>query len=168
MLIRGKSGNIKTASIINKNIDILRIEWYEATRRILHKQTDSGIAVTLKFLNENPNLKDGDILHEDENSIIAVHIIPCECIVMSPGTIITASSLCYEIGNRHLPLFYEEGDLLVPYDIPLFNLLEASGYQPVIELRKLSNAFKTSVLPHVQVADTGSLFTKISKLPTSL
>ena len=167
MLITGKSGNIKTSRVSNKNIDVLRIEWYEATKRILHKQTDSGIAITLKFLNENPNLKDGDILHQDENSIIAVHIIPCECIVVSPGTIITASSLCYEIGNRHLPLFYEGDDLLVPYDVPLFNLLEASGYKPVIELRKLDIAFKTSVLPHLQVAGTGSLFTKVSKLSTS-
>ena len=71
MLIKEKLGNINTTSIINRDIDVVIIEWYEANKRILHKQTKSGIAVTIKFLQENPNLKEGDILWQDENSIIS-------------------------------------------------------------------------------------------------
>ncbi len=73
---------------------------------------------------------------------------------------LAASSICYEIGNRHIPLFYEENDLLVPYEVPLHNLLKASGHQLKIEERKLRNAFKTTVLPHLQVAGTVSMFSK--------
>lgn len=167
MLIIEKSGNINTTLIINRYIDAGIIEWYEASKRILHKQTKSGIAVTIKFLQENPKLKDGDILWQDEKSIIAVEINPYKCIVITPGTMLTASSICYEIGNKHLPLFYEGDDLLVPYEMPLHNLLLASGYEIKIEERKLNNAFRTTVLPHFQVSGTDSLFSKILKLTTS-
>lgn len=167
MLIKEKSGNIKTSAIINREIDVLIIEWYEASKRILHKQTKSGIAVTIKFLQENPNLKDGDILWQDQNTVIIVEIKPYKCIVITPPNILVASSICYEIGNRHLPLFYEGDDLLVPYEMPLHNLLEASGYQVKVEERKLNNALKSTVLPHLQVAGTGSLISKILQLTTS-
>jgi urease accessory protein len=167
MLIKEKLGNINNTSIINCDIDKVIIEWYEAGKRILHKQTKSGIDITIKFLKENPDLKDGDILWRDENSIIAVEIKPCKCIVITPNSMLTALSVCYEIGNRHLPLFYEGEDLLVPYEMPLYNLLLASGYELRMEERKLSNALKTTVLPHLQVTGTDSLFTKILQLPTS-
>ena len=166
MLIKEKLGNINTSSISNCMIDALEIEWYETNKRILHKKTKSGIDITMKFLQENPNLKDGDILWQDENSMIVVEINPCKCIVITPGTMLTASSICYEIGNKHLPLFYEGDDLLVPYEMPLHNLLQASGYELKVEERKLNNAFRTTVLPHSQVAGTDSLFSKILKLTT--
>ncbi len=52
--------------------------------------------------------------------------------------------LCYEIGNRHLPLFYEGDDLLVPYEVPLYNLLQATGYELKVEERKLRQCFKNN------------------------
>jgi urease accessory protein len=126
MLIKEKSGNIKTTSIA-----------------------------------------DHDILWQDENSIIAVEIKPCKSLVISPGTLLAASSICYEIGNRHLPLFYEGDDLLVPYEGPLHNLLQASGFQVKVEQRKLNNALKTTILPHLQVGGTVSLYEKNLQLSTS-
>lgn len=167
MLIKEKLGNIYTASIISADIDVVPIEWYEANKRILHKQTNNGIPITIKFLKENVCLNDGDILWQDENLVIAVEIAPCKCIVITPATMLIASSLCYEIGNRHAPLFYEEDDLLVPYEVPLYNLLQAAGYELKVEHRKLINALKTTVLPHLQVAVTGSLFGKTPNLSTS-
>jgi len=167
MLIEEKFGNINTTPINDCGIDVVSIEWYEANKRILHKQTKCGIAVTLKFFKENPDLKDGDILWQGHNTIIVVEILPCQCIVITPGNILIASSVCYEIGNRHLPLFYEGGDLLVPYEVPLCNLLEASGYQFAVQERKLNNAIKTSVLPHLRIAATDDLFNKILQRTTS-
>lgn len=166
MLIKEKLGNLHTSPINNRKIDLLPIEWYETTRRILHKQTRSGQAVILKFLQANPDLKEGDILWMDENTIITVEIIPCSCIVITPGSIRNASSLCYEIGNKHLPLFYEADELIVPYEGPLFNLLQASGYQVRVEERKLKDALKTSVLPHSQTGTSQRLFNKILQLTT--
>ncbi len=163
MLITEKIGNLKTSPVSNKKIDALHIEWYETNKRVLHKQTKSGINITLKFLNENPNFKDEDILWQHENLVIAIEIIPAECIVIKIDSIKAAAAISYEIGNRHVPLFYSENELLIPYEVPIFNLLEASGFKPKIELRKLTDGFKTSVLPHLQVAGSDSLFNKINQ-----
>ena|ERR1019366_8148177 len=167
ILVKEKLGNIHSASDHDHYIDVLLIEWHEARKRILHKQTSQGKDVTLKFLNENPNLKDGDILWQDENTIIAVEINPCDCIVITPESMLQASSVCYEIGNRHLPLFYEGDELLGPYDVPMYNLLQGSGYTVKVEERKLNNSFQTTVLPHLQVGITDSLPNKIHQLITS-
>jgi urease accessory protein len=167
ILVKEKLGNIHSASAHERDIDVLLIEWHETRKRILHKQTGQGKDVTIKFLNENPNLKDGDILWQHENTIIAVEINPCDCIVITPESMLQASSVCYEIGNRHLPLFYEDDELLVPYDVPMFSLLQASGYTVKVEKRKLNNSFQTTVLPHLQVGITDSLPNKIHQLITS-
>lgn len=162
MLITEKSGNIYSQSIAGCDIDAVNIEWHETNRRILHKFTNSGIQVTLKFLRESPDLKDGDILWRGENKIFVVEIIPCECIVINPRNLLEASGISYEIGNRHQPLFYEGNELLVPYDVPLYNLLQASGYELKVEKRKLRNAFKTTVLPDLSLSGA---FTLNSKIP---
>ena len=167
MLIQEKFGNIYSLSNNDRTIDAVEIQWFETNKRILHKKTKSGVEIILKFLGENPDLKDGDILWRDENRMIAVEIIPIECLVIEPQYILSASSVCYEIGNKHLPLFYEGNELLIPYEVPLHNYLIASGYEVKIEMRKLNNQFRTTVLPHLQVGDTGSLIQKITKLSTS-
>jgi urease accessory protein len=168
ILVKEKLGNIYSAFNHKRDIDILLIEWHEARKRILHKQTKQGKAVCIKFLNENPNLKDGDILYQDENTTIVVEINPCECIVITPGGMLQTSSICYEIGNRHLPLFYEGDELLVPYDAPLYNLLETLGHSLKTEERKLNHSFHTTVLPHLQVGMNDSLLNKIHHFTTSL
>lgn len=168
MLIQEKHGNIYSLSNDERFIDLVEIEWYETNKRILHKQTTSGTEIILKFLAESPDLKDGDLLWQDEHTIIAVAIIPVECLVIEPQSMLSASSVCYEIGNKHLALFYEGNELLVPYEVPLHNYLQASGYEVKIEIRKLNNQFRTTVLPHFQVGGTGSLIQKITKLSTSV
>jgi urease accessory protein len=75
------------------------------------------------------------------------------------------ASVCYEIGNKHLPLFYESDELLVPFELPLFRLLSAQGYDVKQEERKLLQPLKTTVSPHEHGGS--SLFSKIMKLTTS-
>lgn len=168
MLLQEKLGNIHSSSTNNLVIDKLIIEWYETSKRILHKKTDSGIPITLKFLNENPDLKDGDVLWQDKHTAIAVEIKPCECIVITPGNALETAAICYEIGNRHLPLFYEGKELLIPYEAPMHNLLSAAGYKLAIEERKLNSRFKTTALPHLQVAGNDGLFSRVNKLSTTI
>jgi urease accessory protein len=148
MLIQEKIGHINTFEIKDRLIDLVLLEWYEAGKRILRKATVSGKEILLKFLNVNPELTDGDILYADESSIISVFILPCNCIVMQPKNIFEVASLCYEIGNKHLPLFYEADELMVPFETPLFNLLSAQGYAVRQQERKLLHPLKTTVAPH--------------------
>jgi urease accessory protein len=168
IIVKEKSGNIYSSVNDSRNIDALQIEWHEVRKRILHKETKQGRAICIKFMRENPDLKEGDILYEDDKTTIAVEIIPCECIVLKPSNLREAAAVSYEIGNRHLPLFYEADELLVPYDVPLYNLLVTLGYTINIEERKLNCSFQTTVLPHLQVGMTDSLLDKIHHFTTSL
>ena len=76
------------------------------------------------------------------------------------------AAVCYEIGNKHLPLFYQDDELLVAYDAPLFRMLEKAGYQIKAEKRQLLHPLKTSVSPHGLAVSNESLFTKIIKRTT--
>ena len=76
------------------------------------------------------------------------------------------ASICYEIGNKHLPLFYSEDDIMVPFEAPLFRLLSVAGYEPKKEMRKLMNPLKTTVSPHGNTESKQSLFSKILQLTT--
>ena len=166
MLIKQKLGNIGSLTIDN-TIDTLELQWYEANKRIMHKRTKSGQEIVMKFLSEAPELTEGDILWRDETSVVVVEIQPCEAIVIHPSTMYQMASLCYEIGNKHLALFYCNDDIVVPFDAPLFKLLSAAGYEPKRESRKLVNPLKTTVSPHGSVESKPSLFSKILQLTTS-
>ena len=162
MLVQKKIGNINYYTIDSKAIDWLQLEWHETRKRILRKQTGGGKEVSIKFLNDNPALTEGDILFEDDSTIIAVSVLSCECIVVMPVNMFEMASVCYEIGNKHLPLFYEDESLLVPFDAPLMKLLSAQGYEVKKEERKLLQPLKTTVSPHSD--SNNSLFSKIMKL----
>jgi urease accessory protein len=162
MLIQNKIGNIRSLRVDKEKIDWLELEWYETSRRILRKRTKSGREVSLKFLSENPSLTEGDILYNDEETAIAVTVLSCDVIAIKPKNMFEMASVCYEIGNKHLPLFYENDEVLVPFEMPLFRLFEVQGYDVRQQKRKLLKPLKTSVSPHTHLAGE-SLFSKIMK-----
>ena len=166
MLIQKKAGHIDSFDSRGRITDWLSLEWHETNKRILRKRTRSGKEVALKFLDENPSLTEGDILYEDEQAIIAVTILPCETIVIKPVNMFEMASVCYEIGNKHLPLFFEKDELLVPFEAPLFKLLEARGYEIKKEMRKLIQPVQTTVTPHLH-EQTNSLFSRIMRITTN-
>ena len=166
MLIQQKLGSIDTIAIGNRTIDWLALEWYETDKRILRKRTQAGQEVALKFLAENPQLTQGDVLYEDAQTLIVVDVLPCDVLVIKPGSMYDMASVCYEIGNKHLPLFFDDGTVLAPFDAPLFRLLTASGYAVARQERKLLQPLKTTVTPHGHTGSE-SLFAKILKLTTT-
>jgi len=163
MLVTAKLDKINELS--KSGIDILFLHWYETNKRILHKQTVSGKNISLRFLQENPAFETGDILYRDETTTIVVDILPAEAIVIKPSDMFEMASLCYEIGNKHLPLFYEDETLLVPYDATFYKYLTASGYLLAVENRKLQKPLRTTVSPHSS-GNGETLFSKIMKLTT--
>jgi urease accessory protein len=166
MIIKQKLGTLGNIEQGQRRIDRVELEWYETNKRIVHKKTSEGKEVILKFLKEQPSLMQDDVVYEDAEVLIAIQIKPCEVIALRPSSLYEMASLCYEIGNKHLPLFYEEDEILVPYESPLFNMLEAAGFGPVKMFRKLLYPLRTSVIPHGH-AGGNSLFSKILQLTTS-
>lgn len=165
MLIQQKIGNLNSYTVNAKTIDWLALHWFETNKRIQRKTTNEGVEIALKFLQENPSLTQGDVLFEDETTIIALEVLPCECLVIAPKNMFEMASVCYEIGNKHLPLFYENDELLIPFEQPLYKLLTAQGYKVKQQPRKLLQPLKTTVAPHGSSNET--LFSKIMKLTTT-
>jgi urease accessory protein len=165
MIIQQKIGNIATTDIGNRTVDYLLLEWFETQKRIMHKRSQAGIEVAIKFLGGGQNLTQDDILFMNDQTVIAIDILPCDVIVIRPKNMFEMASICYEIGNKHLPLFYDNEDVLVVFDAPLFRLLSASGYEVEQDTRKLLNPLKTSVSAHGHSGGSSeSLFSKIMKL----
>ena len=164
MLIKEKIGRLKDYDNSVYTIDWLMIEWHETSKRILQKKSSGGREVHLKFLKENPNLQQDDVLANENDLLIVVEITPVDVIALKPSSMHDMAMLCYEIGNKHLPLYYEDDMLLMPFEEPLYRWLIASGFQPSKQHRKLLQPLKTSVAAH---GHSESLFSKILKLTSS-
>ena len=72
-------------------------------------------------------LKEGDVIWLEDDLAIAVHTPPCPVILISvredhPQA---ASRVCYEIGNRHAPLFFGSTPLsfVTPDNEPMYQML---------------------------------------------
>ena len=165
MLIQQKIGNLNSYPVNAKTIDWLALHWFETNKRIQRKRTVAGQEVALKFLHENPSLTQGDVLFETETTIVAVNILPCECLIIAPKYMFEMARICYEIGNKHLALFYENEELLIPFEQPLYKLLTAQGCEVKQGQRKLLQPLTTTVSPHG--SNGGTLFSKIMKLTTT-
>jgi len=166
MNIQQKTGNLDSITVNNRSIEWLELEWFESNKRIIRKKTGSGTEIILRSLNTGPKLTQGDVLYEDEHKIIAIEIKPCDVIVIKPVSMFEMASVCYEIGNKHLPLFYDHDELLVPFEMPLFRLLSSLGYDVKQEQRKLLQQLNTTVAMHVHT-NSETLFSKIMKMTTN-
>lgn len=164
MIINETLGNILDKADIEKSIDYLDLEWYESTKRIQRKKTRQGEDIAIKFLREGQRLREGDILFENEEKLIVVNILETEAIVISPASMLEMGTVCYEIGNKHIPLFIQEDKVLLPFETPMYRWLEVSGYKPEKQFIKLLNLLKSNVEPHGHGSLGSSIFTKILKM----
>ncbi len=128
----------------NLEIDFLELEWFETSKRILSKTTNSGVQVSIKFLREGQHLSKDDVLFRDSKKAIIIDIRKCDAIVVAPTSLLEMGTVCYEIGNKHAPIFIQENQVLIPYEEPLFKWLAASGYNPIKEKRQLKNMLRST------------------------
>lgn len=161
IIVESIMGNTRTMNLENRTTDLFRIEWFETGKRVLRRHTTGGQEIALRFMRENPLLQQDDIVWMDEQRAIVISIQPAEALVLRPGNMADMAAICYEIGNKHLPLFLEGNEVLVPFEEPLFRWLAARGYTPVREQRILSGMLRSNVVPHDH---SSSLFSKIMQL----
>lgn len=149
MVITQILGNIHHQSrATNKKTDELFIEWFETNKRIQHLKTEAGQPIIIQFMGENQFLSEGDLLFEDENQQIIVRILPCEVIILEPKSILEMGAACYEVGNKHVPVFMDSNRILMPYEEPMFKWLSKNGYQPKLGKEALINKLSANVEHH--------------------
>ena len=109
-------------------VDYIDLEWYELNKRILRKLSRKERDVGIQLAITEDNLLHGDILSVEENEIIVINVLACECIAIHLQSMQEMAKVCYEIGNRHAPLFsannLDESTLLLPMDKPLLVMLD--------------------------------------------
>lgn len=145
MILVEKLSSLKEETLPAKQ-DYLHIEWYEAHRRVLRRRTEKGQELGIRLHKNSIGLEHGAILWQDAEQVVLVNVLPCEAIVLKPITMMEMGILCYEIGNRHLPLFLQNDCLLMPYENPAFQFLQKLGYKPLRETHRLTNLLRTSVV----------------------
>ncbi|SFG08863.1 urease accessory protein UreE [Pontibacter chinhatensis] len=147
ILVEKVLGNLATTSPGGRSVDLLDVDWFDTGKTTLRKRTRAGQEVGIRK-NTIP-LEDGDILYMDAERVIAVNILPCECIVFKPRNFREMGTICFEIGNKHIPIFInEENEVSVEFERPLYALLERYGYQPRKEVRKLLKTHALVVRRH--------------------
>ena len=81
------------------------------------------------------------VLYADDEKLVVVNTPPCEVIRVSltPGHEKMSAKVCYEIGNRHAPLFWGENDTFITiYNEPMLVMLQKiHGVQAEKEVLKL-------------------------------
>lgn len=129
MLIKEISGNTRDLVQNTKKIELIDFEWFELFKRIVHKKSSDHQEFAIKLLMEGQYLNSGDIIFQNEDKLYVVNVLPTLCLKVSPRSSLEMATVCYEIGNKHLPLFYEGDSLLVAHERPLEQLLVSGGYQ---------------------------------------
>jgi len=162
MTISKKAGNLDSFDCRGRQVDWLELEWYECNKRILQKKSGSGVVIMCRFLDGDPAFTQGDIVYQDEKTVIAIEILSCDAIVLLPRNMYEMAAICYETGNKHLPLFYYNDELLIPFDQPFFRLMNSFKYDIKREKRKFLQPLKTTVKPHGNTGET--IFSKLVKL----
>ncbi|WP_037587258.1 urease accessory protein UreE [Stenoxybacter acetivorans] len=138
-----------SGSLTNQTVDYVRLQWFEADRRLLRTRTEGGREIAFRLLKEGQRLHHDDVVHLDNKLAIVVAIEPSEVMVLSPQTLPEMARVCYEIGNKHTPLFLDGNELLMPYDKPLFEWLLAAGFAPQRGNRRLSEQLRANSAPGV-------------------
>lgn len=104
--------------------DFLELEWYEVNKSVMKRRTRAGLDVQLERKEKEP-LSDGCLLYMDSERSIRVSIRPCLCILLQSESIRTIGQFCYDVGNRHLPIFqFEAHGVAVSYDGRLYQALQ--------------------------------------------
>ncbi len=148
MICKKVLGNLETYDTGDKAHVPLNLQWFETTKRIMRKKAEDGHEVVIKLLKEGTRLKEGDIVFEDHDKVVVVNVLPCDVIQVTPRSLYEMGMVCYEIGNKHLPLFIQEDRVLIPYEKPLERLLVADGYDVTKTYCKLLNRLNATVEPH--------------------
>lgn len=120
----------------HKTIDYVSVEWFERDKKRMRKTTKNGVEIGISV--DKP-LNDGDILYEDEASVIVVDMAPCTLIRTKVSNIEEMGRLCFEIGNRHLSVSIKQDSVTVPFDSPTYEYLKRLGFKAEIIMDKFSD-----------------------------
>ncbi|MCR8659797.1 urease accessory protein UreE [Paenibacillus endoradicis] len=125
----------------SRHIEKVFLQSDDLVKRIQRVVTDHGkeLGISLAHAKE---LVHGDVLYMDDHSLIVIHVLPDELLVIYPRTIKEMGEVAHSLGNRHLPAQFEGEKMLVQYDYLVEELLQKDGIPCSREKMAVRKAFR--------------------------
>ena len=117
-------GNLNAQHPMGEVVPVV-FAWFETEKKRIAKTAADG--TELGGCVGEP-LHAGDVLAEQNGKIYVVEVAPAPLIQTQVSTMQEMGRLCFELGNRHLPLQIEEHTVSVPYDEPTLLYLQRLGF----------------------------------------
>lgn len=140
-IINKTKGSIEDKCFEGLPIDYVDVPWYDSGKRIQKLVTNNGVNIGIRLDSDNltRGLLQGDVLEVIDGKAIVVNITEEKCIAVKAHNLKTVAKVCYEIGNRHSPLFYSEdyNELILPYDKPMLEMLRKLAVETDVKTMKI-------------------------------
>ena len=129
--------------------DIVRLDWEARQKCRQRLRTEAGREIGLA-LPTGTCLSPGDVLYRDADVEIVVEGKPEKVFALRPEKREAFGLACYQIGNLHRPIGFDDGAILVPYEPVLEKQLTRLGFTYTVEERIFTGVLQQSQ-SHVHV-----------------
>ena len=123
--------------------DIVRLDWEARQKCRQRLRTEAGREIGLA-LPTGTRLSPGDVLYRDTDVEIVVEGKPEKVFILRPEKRETYGLACYQIGNLHRPIGFDDGTILVPYEPVLEKQLTRLGFTYTVEERVFTGVLQQS------------------------
>ena len=123
--------------------DIVRLDWEARQKCRQRLRTEAGREIGLA-LPTGTRLSPGDVLYQDADVEIVVEGDPEKVFVLRPEKREVFGLICYQIGNLHRAIGFDDGAILVPYEPVLEKQLARLGFTYTVEERVFTGVVQQS------------------------
>ena len=123
--------------------DTVHLDWEARQRCRQRLSTEGGREIGLA-LPTGSRLSPGDVLYRDADIEIVVEGKPEKVFVLRLEKREAFGLACYQIGNLHRPIGFDDGAILVPYEPVLEKQLTRLGFAYTVEERVFTGAVQQS------------------------
>ena len=123
--------------------DIIHLDWEARQKCRQRLRTEAGREIGLA-LPTGTRLSSGDVLYRDADLEIVVEEKPEKVFILRPEKREAFGLACYQIGNLHRPIGFDDGAILVPYEPVLEKQLTRLGFIYTVEERVFTGVLQQS------------------------
>lgn len=114
--------------------DVVHLDWEARQKCRQRLKTEAGREIGLA-LPTGTRLSPGDVLYRDADIEIVVEGKSEKVFILRPEKRETFGLACYQVGNLHRPIGFDDGAILVPYEPTLEKQLTRLGFAYTVEER---------------------------------
>lgn len=153
--ILGNRSELAESELNGKKEERLVLTNLDLTKRIQRGTTDAGREIGLRLPSTFRELRDGDILSNEEDVLITVAVEPSDVLVIRAESIYEMAFVAHSLGNRHLQAQFFDADsdygqavMVVQYDHTVEHFLDHAKAPYTREQRVMPEAFRHAEHSH--------------------